>query len=89
MREVVVFLFVLCLVGLCVCFFALHERIFGFIDALLDAVLLHLISNLPPPVSLLRNYNAMMISAPGASEVAQRSEGMKETVLATVLSRSL
>jgi hypothetical protein len=36
-----------------------------------------------------RNYNIMMIAAPGAQQVAERSEGIKEAVLATVLSRSL
>lgn len=37
----------------------------------------------------IRNYNIMMVGAPGAQQVAERSGGMKETYLATVLSKSL
>ena len=36
-----------------------------------------------------RNYNIMVIGAPNAQQVAERSEGIKEEYLATVLSRSL
>jgi hypothetical protein len=38
-------------------------------------------------VMMLQGQGA--VSAPGAQEVSQRSEGMKEHVLATILSRSL
>jgi hypothetical protein len=31
----------------------------------------------------------MLLNAPGAQEIAEKTEGMKEAVLASVLSRSL
>ena len=40
-------------------------------------------------ILILRNYNIMMVGAPNAQQVAERSEGMKENYLATVLSKSL
>jgi hypothetical protein len=38
---------------------------------------------------LFRNYNIMLVNAPGADQIAERSEGMKEIMLGTVLSKSL
>lgn len=38
---------------------------------------------------LHRHYNAMVTNAPGAQQVAIRSEGVKETMLHTTLSKSL
>jgi hypothetical protein len=40
-------------------------------------------------INEFRDYNIMMVGAPGAKQVAERSETMKETYLTTVLSRSL